>query len=159
MTTGNLLSRRSSPPSGCFHNQTPAERRRTISSKIKTDPRQLNILQTIAFPNHIARCISLPASGRTEVPPYMGAKKKYGQAARLISTSQLKPSLALHTWPIYLVIFQEPLGALWLGTSHLVEGFTLRCLQRFSLPDVATRHYRWRDNRYTRGPSNPVLSY
>src|SRR5919197_4987494 len=45
------------------------------------------------------------------------------------------------------------------GRSHLVEGFTLRCLQRFSLPDVATRRCRWRDNRYTRGPSNPVLSY
>ena len=85
--------------------------------------------------------------------------KKYGQASRLISTSQLKLSLALHIWPIDLVIFQEPLGALWLGKSHLVEGFTLRCLQRFSLPDVATRRYRWRDNRYTRGPSIPVLSY
>ena len=85
--------------------------------------------------------------------------KKYGQAARLISTSQLKASLPLHTWPINLVIFQESLGALWLGTSHLVEGFTLRCIQRFSLPDVATRRCHWRDNRYTRGPSNPVLSY
>ena len=40
-----------------------------------------------------------------------------------------------------------------------MEGFTLICFQRFSLPDVATRRYRWRDNRYTRGPSNPVLSY
>ena len=86
-------------------------------------------------------------------------RKKYGQAARLISTSQLKASLLLHTWPIDLVIFQESLGALWLGTSHLVEGFTLRCIQRFSLPDVATRRCHWRDNRYTRGPSNPVLSY
>ena len=86
-------------------------------------------------------------------------KKKYGQASRLISTSKLKASLLLHTWPINLVIFQESLGALWLGKSHLVEGFTLRCIQRFSLPDVATRHCRWRDNRYTRGPSNPVLSY
>ena len=85
--------------------------------------------------------------------------KEYGQAARLISTSQLKVSLPLHTWPINLVVFQEPLGALWLGKSHLVEGFTLRCIQRFSLPDVATRHCHWRDNRYTRGPSNPVLSY
>jgi len=45
------------------------------------------------------------------------------------------------------------------GRSHLVEGFTLRCLQHFSRPDVATRRCRWRDNRYTRGPSNPVLSY
>src|SRR5688572_3684114 len=85
--------------------------------------------------------------------------KKYGQASRLISTSQLNVSLRLHIWPIDLVIFQESLGALWLGRSHLVEGFTLRCIQRFSLPDVATRRCHWRDNRYTRGPSNPVLSY
>jgi len=40
-----------------------------------------------------------------------------------------------------------------------VEGFTLRCFQRFSLPHVATEHYPWRDNSYTRGASNPVLSY
>ena len=86
-------------------------------------------------------------------------KKSYGQAARLISTSQLNTSLCFHIWPINLVVYQEPLGVLRPGTSHLVEGFTLRCLQRFSLPDVATRRCHWRDNRYTRGPSNPVLSY
>ena len=86
-------------------------------------------------------------------------RDKYGQAARLISTSQLNASLRFHIWPINLVVYQEPLGARRLGRSHLVEGFTLRCLQRFSLPDVATRRCRWRDNRYTRGPSNPVLSY
>ena len=105
--------------------------------------RQLNILHTVVYPN----------------PHCTQSAKKYGQASRLISTSQLKASLLLHTWPIDLVIFQESLGALWLGTSHLVEGFTLRCIQRFSLPDVATRRCHWRDNRYTRGPSNPVLSY
>src|SRR6266436_4148180 len=86
-------------------------------------------------------------------------RKEYGQAARLISTSQLNTSLCFHIWPINLVVYQEPSGVLRPGTSHLVEGFTLRCLQRFSLPDVATRRCRWRDNRYTRGPSNPVLSY
>ena len=59
----------------------------------------------------------------------------------------------------HLVVFQEPLGALRLGRSHLGEGFTLRCLQRFSLPHVATQRYPWRDNWYTRGASNPVLSY
>ena len=85
--------------------------------------------------------------------------RNYGQASRLISIGKLNVSPRLHTRPMYLVIFQEPLGALRLGRSHLVEGFTLRCLQRFSLPDVATRRCRWRDNRYTRGPSNPVLSY
>ena len=99
-----------------------------------------------------------PANGSSNLPHIEG-EENYGQASRLISTSQLNASLRFHTWPINLVVYQEPLGALWLGRSHLVEGFTLRCLQRFSLPDVATRHCRWRDNRYTRGPSNPVLSY
>ena len=86
-------------------------------------------------------------------------RKKYGQASRLISTSQLNASLRFHIWPINLVVYHEPSEVLRPGTSHLVEGFTLRCLQRFSLPDVATRRCRGRDNRYTRGPSNPVLSY
>ena len=42
---------------------------------------------------------------------------------------------------------------------HLRTGFTLRCFQRLSLPDADTRPCRWRDNRYTGGPSTPVLSY
>jgi hypothetical protein len=42
---------------------------------------------------------------------------------------------------------------------HLGTGFTLRCFQRLSLPDAATRLCRWRDNRFTGGPSTPVLSY
>ena len=108
---------------------------------------------------HIARrpCISLPAAGYCL--PAGSEERKYGQAARLISTSQLKASLLLHIWPIDLVIFQESLGALWLGRSHLVEGFTLRCIQRFSRPHVATERCHWRDNSYTRGASIPVLSY
>ena len=38
-------------------------------------------------------------------------------------------------------------------------GFPLRCFQRLSRPHIATRRCRWRDNRYTRGASIPVLSY
>ena len=45
------------------------------------------------------------------------------------------------------------------GISHLKGGFTLRCFQRLSLPDLATRLCHWYDNRYTIGPSIPVLSY
>ena len=45
------------------------------------------------------------------------------------------------------------------GISKLEVGFPLRCFQRLSDPDVATRLCRWRDNRNTRGPSIPVLSY
>jgi hypothetical protein len=112
--------------------------------------RQLNTLQTVV-PSFTARCV-LPGKPGNR-------REKYGQAARLISTSKLNVSLRFHTWPINLVVYQEPSEVLRPGRSHLVEGFTLRCLQRFSLPDVATRRCRWRDNRYTRGPSNPVLSY
>jgi hypothetical protein len=42
---------------------------------------------------------------------------------------------------------------------YLEAGFPLRCFQRLSLPHIATRLCHWRDNRYTRGASNPVLSY
>src|SRR5450830_1924664 len=45
------------------------------------------------------------------------------------------------------------------GKSHLKASFPLRCFQRLSLPDLATRQCHWRDNRYTRGLSTPVLSY
>ena len=47
----------------------------------------------------------------------------------------------------------------YVGISHLEGGFTLRCLQRLSLPDLATRLCSWRNNRYTSGQSSPVLSY
>ena len=45
------------------------------------------------------------------------------------------------------------------GISHLEGGFTLRCLQRLSRPNLATLPWAWRPNRYTRGSSIPVLSY
>ena len=38
-------------------------------------------------------------------------------------------------------------------------GFALRCLQRLSGPDLATRRCPERDSRYTRGRSSPILSY
>ena len=45
------------------------------------------------------------------------------------------------------------------GKSHLRASFTLRCFQRLSLPDLATRLCYWRNNRSTRDLSIPVLSY
>lgn len=50
-------------------------------------------------------------------------------------------------------------GAQGPGRSHLGTSFPLRCFQRLSLPHIATRRCHWRDNRYTRGVSTPVLSY
>ena len=123
------------------------------------DLRQLNILQTVVSSSTSSTEAHEGGGGRHAAVSACMVETIYGQASRLISIGKLNVSPRLHTRPIDLVIFQEPLGALRLGRSHLVEGFTLRCLQRFSLPDVATRRYRWRDNRYTRGPSIPVLSY
>lgn len=45
------------------------------------------------------------------------------------------------------------------GIPNLQTSFPLRCLQRLSLPYVATRQCHWHDNRYTSGTSTPVLSY
>src|SRR5438445_286599 len=45
------------------------------------------------------------------------------------------------------------------GRPILEVRFPLRCFQRLSTPDTATQRCHWRDNWYTGGPSNPVLSY
>ena len=50
-------------------------------------------------------------------------------------------------------------GAQGPGKTYLETSFPLRCFQRLSLPHIATRQCHWRDNRYTRGASTPVLSY
>ena len=44
-------------------------------------------------------------------------------------------------------------------SSHLAEGFALRCFQRLSIPDADTRRCTWRHNRQTGGLSTTVLSY
>ena len=82
----------------------------------------------------------------------------FRSSPRPISNSQLHALRHFHPCPIYLVVFK---GSYFLknGISHLEGGFTLRCLQRLSLPDLATRPWTWRFNRYTRGQSIPVLSY
>jgi hypothetical protein len=87
-----------------------------------------------------------------------GGKNK-GQVARSISTGQLNALLHLHLQPIDVVVYHRPSGGLLHGRPNLGAGFTLRCLQRLSHPDIATRHCHWHDNRNTRGLSIPVLSY
>ena len=61
---------------------------------------------------------------------------------RPISTYQLNALLHLHLKPIYLVVFK---GSYYLtvGISRLEGGFTLRCLQRLSLPNLATQLCIW----------------
>ena len=75
-------------------------------------------------------------------------------SSRAISAARLNVSQRFHLRPIHVVVYHGPLRR-----PHLGAGFALRCLQRLSLPDAATRRCGWRRNRCTVGPSDPVLSY
>ena len=63
------------------------------------------------------------------------------RSSRPISNHQLNTLLHLHLGPIYLVVFKGSYACAWI--SHLEGGFTLRCLQRLSLPDTATQLWDW----------------
>ena len=43
--------------------------------------------------------------------------------------------------------------------TRLEEGFALICIQRLSVPNLATQQCHSRDNWCTRGSSTPILSY
>jgi hypothetical protein len=79
---------------------------------------------------------------------------KSDQAERAISTSRLNALPRFHPWPIDVMVYHGSSGRPGFEVS-----FPLRCIQRLSRPHIATRRCRWRDNRYTRGASIPVLSY
>ena len=83
-----------------------------------------------------------------------------GWSSRLaVRTGRLRRSPAVHSRPIDLVVFQEPMVPEGTRKPRLGGGFALRCLQRLSGPDLATRRCPERDSRYTRGRSSPILSY
>ena len=76
------------------------------------------------------------------------------QAERAISTGKLNALPRLHIRPIDVVVFHGSSGR-----TRFEAGFPLRCLQRLSIPYIATLHHRWRDDRSTRDTFTPVLSY
>lgn len=90
---------------------------------------------------------------------FWGRGVRIGVVKRLaVRTGRLRRSPAVHSRPIDLVVFQEPSQqSCW--KPRLEEGFALRCLQRLSFPDLATRRCPERDSRHTRGRSSPILSY
>ena len=96
-----------------------------------------------------------PAKSRAD----SGSRRKNDQASRAISIGQLNALPRLHLRPIDVVVFDGPSGGLRPGRPLLEARFPLRCFQRLSIPDTATQRCHWRDNWYTGGPSNPVLSY
>src|SRR5882672_11341343 len=96
---------------------------------------------------------------RPSLPELGAAENIGGQAARPISTGKLHALPHFHLRPINHVVYVGSSGALRLGTPYLEGGFPLRCFQRLSRPNIATRRCHWRDNRNTIGSSNSVLSY
>ena len=84
-------------------------------------------------------------------PPLNGGR---GGSFRAISAARLNVSQRSHLRPIHVVVYHGPPRR-----PHLGAGFALRCIQRLSAPDAATRPCAWRRNRLTVGPSVPVLSY
>ena len=88
-----------------------------------------------------------------------GSRRKNDQASRAISIGQLNALPRLHLRPIDVVVFDGPSGGLRPGKPSLEVRFPLRCFQRLSNPHTATQRCHWRDNWYTGGASNPVLSY
>ena len=102
--------------------------------------------------------------GRRREVPYVPERRPNfrmaGQASRAISTARLHVSPRFHLPPINVLVSHGPSEApRGPGSTHLGGGFPLRCFQRLSLPDVATRRCPWRNSRYTSGQSTPVLSY
>ncbi len=109
------------------------------------------------------RFFRLPEEASPRGPSVPAILRRRGRKAlldtfRAISNARLKTLPPLHLHPIDQVVSLGPYH-LSVGESHLGIGFPLRCFQRLSVPDLATRRCRWSDNRYTRGPFNPVLSY
>ena len=112
----------------------------------------------------LCRVLRRPAVGRlnfeTESIVWLRSERlAHGQASRTISTGRVRPLLSVRLPPIKVVVFDHPSGALRPGRSYLWVGLALRCIQRLSVPDLATRLCPWQDNRHTIGPSFPVLSY
>ena len=101
--------------------------------------------------------LSVPSELHTDTRLSFRSSKPLRISPRPISTCQLNVLPRLHSKPINLVVFKGSYSND--GISYLEGGFTLRCLQRLSLPDLATLPCCWYNNRYTSGPSIPVLSY
>ena len=116
-------------------------------------------LHRYRFRDHKKQC-SLPSNERnhhrTRPDPASGSESVPRSP---VSTGRLHPSRGFHLRPIEHVFNMRATGTEVPRNPNLGAGFPLRCFQRLSLPNVANRPCRWRDNRHTRGPSTQVLSY
>ena len=104
-----------------------------------------NVVHT--FHDRVAFLLRIWLKGRRGFP-------RAAASFRAISAARLNVSPRSHLRPIDVVVYHGPQRR-----PHLGAGFALRCLQRLSPPDAATRRRGWRRDRSTVGPSAPVLSY
>ena len=81
-------------------------------------------------------------------------EEKSPQVIRSIRTSRLNDLHHFHRLPINPVVYRGSITSPNLGV-----GFPLRCFQRLSQKNIATRRCYWRNNRHTRDSPLPVLSY
>ena len=120
---------------------------------------QAKTLHRYRHRDHKKQC-SLPSNERnhhrTRPDPTSGSESVPRSP---VSTGRLHPSRGFHLRPIEHVFNMRATGTEVPRNPNLGAGFPLRCFQRLSLPNVANRPCRWRDNRHTRGPSTQVLSY
>jgi len=86
--------------------------------------------------------------------PFALFDNENNQVERAISTGKLHGLPRFHIRPIDVVVFHGSSGR-----NRFEAGFPLRCLQRLSIPHIATLHCDWRHNRSTRDVFTPVLSY
>ena len=139
----------------------PHDRFRSWRSGNRTTDASNQTLHRYRFRDHKKQC-SLPSNERnhhrTRPDPTSGSEKvcrvrplvPVGSTPRGASTSGLSNTCSTCGLQTLRGASRNP---------NLGAGFPLRCFQRLSLPNVANRPCRWRDNRHTRGPSTQVLSY
>ena len=101
----------------------------------------------------ILLCLAVPQIKNILNPAERGKLYKFPNRNQTISTPRLNPLPDLHLEPIKVVICDLSM------ISNLGAGFSLRCFQRLSHPDIATRRCPWQDSRHTRGRSTLILSY
>ena len=126
--------------------------------------------------NHpLGRAADKPCCGRADIQPggrtgggRVVSWQAYGHGPRLRCGCRWRGSRSIERLgPVSCTryrAFTSGLSTWWSATALIArpgfeEGFPLRCFQRLSRPNLATRLCRWRDNRSTRGSSTPVLSY
>ena len=107
-------------------------------------PQKLRFLGDFAPQNSPASSSRIPAdtSASFRLLPAGPSFSALGQALdRLVTVSSMH--CCTSTSALSTLYSSRGLTTLKVGISHLGGGFTLRCLQRLSLPDLATRRWDW----------------